>query len=145
MQLKTLFASVALAGTLHYPVALHAAPTPAEIISTYADITHSTYEDSLKSVKDLQLSINNLLRNPNQSSLDKARSAWIAARVPYQQSEAYRFGNAIVDDWEGRVNSWSLDEGLIDYVDSGYYGAEWGERLADNSVRKVNVMQLHQF
>src|SRR5690606_16712080 len=31
--------------------------------------------------------------------------------------EAFRFGNAIVDDWEGRVNAWPLDEGLIDYVD----------------------------
>ena len=40
--------------------------------------------------------------------------------VPYQQTEAYRFGNAIVDDWEGRVNAWPLDEGLIDYVDAGY-------------------------
>ena len=27
------------------------------------------------------------------------------------QTEAFRFGNAIVDDWEGRVNSWPLDEG----------------------------------
>ena len=42
--------------------------------------------------------------------------AWRTARVPYQQSEVYRFGNAIVDDWEGRVNAWPLDEGLIDYV-----------------------------
>ena len=45
-------------------------------------------------------------------------SAWIAARVPYQQTEVYRFGNRIVDDWEGRVNAWPLDEGLIDYVDT---------------------------
>jgi len=36
--------------------------------------------------------------------------------VPYQQTEVFRFGNAIVDDWEGRVNAWPLDEGLIDYV-----------------------------
>ena len=38
--------------------------------------------------------------------------------MPYQQTEAYRFGNPIVDDWEGRVNAWPLDEGLIDYVDA---------------------------
>ena len=45
-----------------------------------------------------------------------ARAAWIAARPSYQQSEVFRFGNAIVDDWEGRVNAWPLDEGLIDYT-----------------------------
>ena len=51
-----------------------------------------------------------------------ARTAWIAARVPYQQTEVFRFGNAIVDDWEGKVNAWPLDEGLIDYVDTTYGG-----------------------
>ena len=48
--------------------------------------------------------------------------AWRAARVPYQQTEAFRFGNPTVDDWEGKVNAWPLDEGLIDYVDGGLYG-----------------------
>ena len=46
--------------------------------------------------------------------------------MPYQQSEVYRFGNAIVDDWEGKVNAWPLDEGLIDYV-AASYGTESGE------------------
>ena len=36
------------------------------------------------------------------------------------QTEAFRFGNKIVDDWEGKVNAWPLDEGLIDYVDESY-------------------------
>ena len=49
-----------------------------------------------------------------------ARAAWIQSRVPYQQTEVYRFGNATVDDWEGKVNGWPLDEGLIDYVDVSY-------------------------
>src|SRR6478736_5578423 len=39
------------------------------------------------------------------------------------QTEAFRFGNKIVDDWEDKVNSWPLDEGLIDYV-SGSYGTD---------------------
>jgi len=32
----------------------------------------------------------------------------------------FRFGNAVVDEWEGQVNAWPLDEGLIDYVDDNY-------------------------
>ena len=47
----------------------------------------------------------------------------------------YRFGNAIVDDWEGRVNAWPLDEGLIDYVDASY-GADSDE----NDLYAVNVI-----
>ncbi|MEZ5480637.1 MAG: imelysin family protein [Porticoccaceae bacterium] len=43
-----------------------------------------------------------------------------SSRVPYQQSEVFRFGNTVVDDWEGQLNAWPLDEGLIDYVDNSY-------------------------
>ena len=56
---------------------------------------------------------------PSPEALQAARAAWLEARVPYQQTEAYRFGNPIVDDWEGRVNAWPLDEGLIDDVVAG--------------------------
>jgi len=55
--------------------------------------------------------------------------------VPYQQTEVYRFGNPIVDEWEGKVNAWPLDEGLIDYVD-GTYGTESDE----NELYTANII-----
>ena len=61
-----------------------------------------------------------LAGSPSEEALAAAKEAWLAARMPYQQTEVYRFGNAIVDDWEGKVNAWPLDEGLIDYVDASY-------------------------
>jgi putative iron-regulated protein len=64
-----------------------------------------------------------LVQSPDEAHLAAARAAWKAARAPYQQSEAFRFGNPIVDAWEGKVNAWPLDEGLIDYVASAYPGA----------------------
>ena len=73
--------------------------------------------------RDLQGSVNQFIANPTAKNLKAARAAWRVARVPYQQSEVYRFGNAIVDDWEGKVNAWPLDEGLIDYV-AASYGAD---------------------
>jgi putative iron-regulated protein len=33
-----------------------------------------------------------------------ARAAWKAVRMPYQQTEAYLFVNAIVDEREGKVS-----------------------------------------
>ena len=98
--------------------------TKKAIIQTYADIAAAAYEDLLISAKKLQSAIANLVAKPTDGSLNAARSAWIEAREPYQQTEAYRFGNAIVDDWEGKVNAWPLDEGLIDYVQSDLYGTE---------------------
>ena len=55
--------------------------------------------------------------------------------MPYQQTEAFRFGNPIVDEWEGRVNAWPLDEGLIDYVDASY-----GSESDSNALYVANVI-----
>ena len=51
------------------------------------------------------------------------------------QTEAYRFGNPIVDSWEGRVNAWPLDEGLIDYVAEAY-----GSDNPENEFYAANII-----
>ena len=108
-------------------LALCAAPALAQeksaVLTTYADIGQAVYSDSLTTAKALKAAVKDLIASPSEASLTAARAAWVTARVPYQQSEAFRFGNAIVDEWEGRVNAWPLDEGLIDYVDADYGGA----------------------
>jgi len=64
--------------------------------------------------------VDRLVASPSAKSLAAARDAWLRACVPCQQTEAFRFGNKIVDEWEGKVNAWPLDEGLIDYVSGEY-------------------------
>jgi putative iron-regulated protein len=105
------------------------------VLATYADVAQATYEDSLIAARDLQAAVDALLAAPGAAAHQAAKDAWRAARVPYQQSEAYRFGNPIVDDWEGLVNAWPLDEGLIDYV-AGAYGDESDE----NALYVANVI-----
>lgn len=103
--------------------AMAAAPAPKDVLDTYANIALAGYEDSLTTAKTLKAKIETFLAAPTEANLAEAKAAWLAARVPYQQTEVFRFGNRIVDDWEGKVNAWPLDEGLIDYV-AGDYGAE---------------------
>ena len=95
---------------------------PAAVVSNYADIARAGYTDSLATAEALDNAIRDFLAAPSADGLETARRAWLAARVPYQQTEAYRFGNVLVDEWEGKVNAWPLDEGLIDYVDGDTYG-----------------------
>ena len=109
---------------------------PEAVIKHYADLAEAKYSDSLTTAKALDTAIDAFLAAPSDETLDAAKEAWLAARVPYQQTEVYRFGNAIVDDWEGRVNAWPLDEGLIDYVDADYYGSESDE----NALYTANVI-----
>ncbi|MFQ6548982.1 imelysin family protein [Aestuariibius sp. 2305UL40-4] len=97
--------------------------TRGAVLETYADIALAKYEDSLTAAQALQAAVNALIDDPSAEALQAAKLAWLQSRVPYQQTEVYRFGNAIVDDWEGKVNAWPLDEGLIDYVDAVYGGA----------------------
>lgn len=116
------------------------AAEPAAVLDTYADIAEAGYADSLTTAKTLREAVGALVEAPSDATLAAAREAWLAARVPYQQTEAYRFGNPIVDDWEGRVNAWPLDEGLIDYVDAGYGGA-----TDENDYAALNVIATPQF
>jgi putative iron-regulated protein len=111
---------VALAGAIAAQPALAEAPTAAAVAKTYADIAEAGYTDSLAAAHKLKTTIDTLIKSPTQDNLLAARKAWVDARVPYMQTEAFRFGNKIVDDWEPRVNSWPLDEGLIDYVAQAY-------------------------
>ena len=84
----------------------------------------------------LQAAVDAFLADPTDATLAAARDAWKARARALQQTEGFRFGNAIVDDWEGSVNSWPLDEGLIDYVDTERYGEESDE----NPLYTANVI-----
>lgn len=113
---------------------------PADVLGTYADIAAANYEDSLITATRLQTAVTALVAAPSPEKLTAARTAWLAARVPYQQTEVFRFGNAIVDDWEGKVNAWPLDEGLIDYVDTAYGGPS-----DENAFAALNVIANPSF
>ncbi len=111
-----------------------------DVLATYADIAAANYHDSLITAQRLQAAVNALVADPSAQNLNAAKAAWLAARAPYQQSEVFRFGNAIVDDWEGKVNAWPLDEGLIDYVDAAY-----GSPSDDNAFATLNVIANPNF
>jgi len=117
---------ILLATSMLLSAQILAAPAEKAVLEQYADVAHAMYEDALITARALQESVGRLVENPTEDNLAAARSAWKAARIPYQQTEALRFGNAIVDEWEGKVNAWPLDEGLIDYV-AAAYGTESDE------------------
>jgi putative iron-regulated protein len=113
---------------------------PSAVVETYADIAAAAYGDSLATAQALRVAVGALVAEPSEGTLATARDAWRAARVPYQQTEVFRFGNPIVDDWEGRVNAWPLDEGLIDYVAPAYGGA-----TDENPAAALNVIASPRF
>ncbi len=112
-----------------------AAPTASDVVKTYVEIGHAVFSDSAASARELDTAVKALIATPSAETLEAARAAWRKARVPYLRSEVFRFGNPIVDDWEGRVNAWPLDEGLIDYVDVSY-----GTESDANALYTANII-----
>ncbi len=87
------------------------------VVAHYAVLVHATYEDALGGVRNLARTVDAFLDVPSADALDRARKAWIQARVPYAQTEAYRFYDGPIEAVEGLINAWPIDENLIDYVE----------------------------
>lgn len=89
-----------------------------DVIAHYATIVYASYEDTYKRALALQDALRVLVAKPSPAALEAAKNAWKRARMPYGQTEVYRFsaGPIDVDGLEGQINAWPLDESYIDYV-----------------------------
>ena len=90
-----------------------------QIVHHHADIIHATYSDALNGARQMEQVVEKFLAAPDAESLARARKAWLNARRPYLYSEAFRYYTGPIDDPDGPeplLNSWPLDEGIIDSV-----------------------------
>ncbi len=129
-------------GTLRYnskPIHIDISVNEADVLKGYVRIAHAGYEDSLITALQLKEAIIEFIATPSDATQDKAKAAWKAARIPYLQTEAFRFANPVVDEWEGKVNAWPLDEGLIDYVNTDFYDSELGNEWAQANIIANNA------
>ncbi|WP_044362156.1 imelysin family protein [Vibrio fluvialis] len=139
MKVKSLLVQSIAASLAVASGASFAAVTQDQVVAHYADIGHAVFSDSLTTAKNLEKSVDAFLAAPSDAKLQQVKQAWLAARVPYQQSEVFRFGNAVVDDWEGQLNAWPLDEGLIDYVSDDYQYELGNEGASANIVANKSL------
>ncbi|MEN9985335.1 MAG: hypothetical protein RI925_837 [Pseudomonadota bacterium] len=90
-----------------------------DVARHYATVVEASYTDTLTSARLLRDAIHAFVATPSEATLTSARQAWLAAREPYGQTEAFRFYSGPIDDAkgpEGRINAWPLDEAYIDSV-----------------------------
>jgi putative iron-regulated protein len=92
-----------------------------DVIGTYADGVHASYEKSLESATDMDKALDAFVAGPTLNTLTTARNSWLAARDDYGKTEAFRFYGGPIDNEEtgkeGEINAWPLDEVYIDYVE----------------------------
>ncbi|MFZ6012991.1 MAG: imelysin family protein [Bacteroidota bacterium] len=90
-----------------------------QAIQNYAEVVLAIYEDSYLTAQTLKTTIDAFVANPTAEGLEACRTAWKAARMPYGQSEAFRFYGGPIDNEEGPegfINAWPIDENYIDYT-----------------------------
>ncbi|HEX5655855.1 MAG TPA: imelysin family protein, partial [Polyangiales bacterium] len=89
-----------------------------QAISNYKVLVNSNYADVLTTATALKAAVAAFVASPTPVTQKAAQDAWIAARVPYGPSEAFRFYDGPIDNPddgpEGLINSWPLDENFID-------------------------------
>lgn len=91
------------------------------VVAQYAGGVHGSYVLVVNSATAMQTAIATFLATPTEANLAAARTSWIAARVFYDQTDAFRFYSGPIDDealgnLEGRINAWPMDENFVDYV-----------------------------
>jgi len=89
---------------------------PSEVVQTYAVNLKANYEDAIVKLEAFQDVIDAFVEAPSESGLAAAQAAWLDAHAIYGQSEVSRFYGGPLDEAQGRMNEWPLDENFLDYT-----------------------------
>jgi putative iron-regulated protein len=91
-----------------------------QVISTYKALVLRTYQLSLDEGGKLKTALGAFTAAPDAAKLQAAKQAWVTSRLPYNQTDAYRFYNGPIDNEddgpEAAMNGWPLDENYVDYT-----------------------------
>ena len=100
--------------------AINAAKNDAElqpIVETYVEnVVKPTYEDLTEKTAALRSAVSALRSQPSTARFEAAAKAWMAARTPWETSEAFLFGPVADLGLDPNMDSWPLDVDAIKEV-----------------------------
>lgn len=95
-------------------------------IETYAKIAFQNYSDSYSAAVEFQTAVNTFVNNTGRTDADlkSLKTKWREVRIPYLQTEVFRFSSGPIDnkaltdnvELEPLINAWPLDEGHNDGI-----------------------------
>lgn len=118
-----------------------------QAISNYANVVYNNYSDALAKAQILKTKVDAFVANPTQAGFDEAKQAWLDARVPYGQTEVYRFYGGPIDDVngpEGLLNAWPMDESFVDYVQGNANAGIINNLVTYPSITKSLIESLNE-
>lgn len=126
------------------------------IVADYVDVVVlPTYKDLKEANAALHLAVQNLAANPSDGTFETAAMAWMAARQPWEMSEAFLFGPVDELGLDPNMDSWPLDQDAIKNVlrSGDFNGLDWSgeydeenEGIADaQSIRGFHTLEFLLF
>ena len=82
-----------------------------QVVADFADqVVVPTQQLFAQRAAELSVAVNNFVKNPSDQTLNDARSAWVAARSPWEQSECFTFGPADSLGYDAALDAWPVNE-----------------------------------
>jgi putative iron-regulated protein len=88
----------------------------ADVVKQYAVMMHANMADVVTTLGALQDAIYAFTDAPSADGLAACQQAWLDSRPSYGEMEIARFYSGPIEDVQGRVNEWPIDEAFIDYT-----------------------------
>lgn len=119
------------------------------VVSNYVDVVVlPTYQDLVANNRALLTAVEAFQANPSNTTFSRCASAWLAAREPWETSEAFLFGPVADKGLDPNMDSWPLDQdAIVQILKSGNYDyLEWSgdyDEDNDNIASKQAVRGYH--
>ncbi|MCD8318744.1 MAG: peptidase M75, partial [Paraprevotella sp.] len=93
------------------------------VIDEYVDkVIMPTYKDLQDKTVALTQAVQNFYNTPSNDTFESACEAWLVARTPWEQSEAFLFGPVDVLGLDPNMDSWPLDQvAIVNILNSGNF------------------------
>ena len=114
------------------------------IAANYVDVVViPTYKALYERNKALLASIEALAENPTDEGFKAACEAWLEARQPWEESEAFLFGPVDAEGLDPNMDSWPLDQNaIVQLLESGNWDEmNWDEEDDDAAIEEAQSVR----
>ena len=114
------------------------------IVKQYVDnVVMPTYEQLAILNDALDAAVKNFKQSPSNANFTACANAWLAAREPWEQSEAFLFGPVDELGLDPNMDSWPLDQAQIAQIlkSQDFTNLNWKEGESDDKIEAAQSLR----
>ena len=114
------------------------------IVRQYVDVVVlPTYKDLMNKNIALDNAVKEFKKSPSDQTFAACADAWLAAREPWEQSEAFLFGPVDEKGLDPNMDSWPLDQAQIAQIlnSQDFSNLYWNESASDSKIEEAQSLR----